>query len=100
MKKVIAAASIFASLLAPVGAAIAFPANEYVCAVQTISLETAVVMVQAHDEAGAVDVAAGGLAKRLDGVKEQVKTVVQCIDFPQGRFQDPRLQAFVEAMPR
>lgn len=100
MKNIIAAVSIGVALLLPVGAASAFPENEFVCSVETMSEQTAVVMVQAHDEAGAVEVAGGGVATRLDGVKEQVKTVLQCIDFPQGRFQDPKLQAFVDAMPR
>tara|TARA_R110002072_G_scaffold48209_3_gene131770 strand:- start:3317 stop:3619 length:303 start_codon:yes stop_codon:yes gene_type:complete len=100
MKKMIVALCIIAPLLGQVGVANAMPANEYICKVQTTSLQTGVVKVQANDESAAKRIAAQGNAMRLDGVKEQVKTVVQCIDFPQGRFQDPKLQAFVDAMPR
>ena len=33
-------------------------------------------------------------------VAEQVKTVLECIPFPQERFSDTALQAFIDAMPR
>jgi hypothetical protein len=99
MKKVIAAACIFAPLLAQIGTAFALPANEYACNVQTTSLQTGLVMIQADDLASARRIAAERNATRLDGVKEQVKTVVECIDFPQARFADDRLQAFMDAMP-
>ena len=100
MNKVIAAVCIVVPLLGHVGAAIALPANEYACKVQTMSLLTGVVFVQADDEPSAVMVAARGNATRLDGVKEQVKAVVECIDYPQARFSDDALQAFIDAMPR
>jgi hypothetical protein len=100
MKKVIAAACIVATLLGQVGGAIAFPANEYVCKVQTMSLQTGVVFIQANDEPSAILVAARGNALRLDGVKEQVKTVLECIDYPQQRFADAPFQAFIDSLPR
>lgn len=100
MKKVIATVCIFAPLLAQIGTAFALPANEYACHVQTTSLQTAVVMIQADDMANAKRIAGEGVAIRLDGVKEQVSAVVECIDFPDQRFEDQELQAFVDAMPR
>ena len=100
MKKEIAAFCIFATVLAQIGVAFALPANEYACHVQTTSLQTGLVMIQADDLANAVRIAGERNATRLDGVKEQAKTVVECVDFPGGRFADQELQAFMDAMPR
>lgn len=100
MKKVIAVAGVCACLLGHAASGIALPANEYVCRVQTNSDQPGVVLVQADDAAIASNVASGVNATRLDGVAEQVKTVVECIRFPQDRFSDTALQAFVDAMPR
>ncbi len=100
MKKEFAAAFLFTFLAAQVESALALPENEYACKVETRSQQTGVVLVQADDEPSASRIAASVNATRLDGVKEQVKTVLKCIDFPGQRFSDSRLQAFVEAMPR
>jgi hypothetical protein len=100
MKKMIAVGSICACLLAHVGSGVALPANEYVCRVLTNSDRVGVVFVQADDAATASNVASAVNATRLDGVAEQVKTVVECIPFPQERFSDTALQAFVDSMPR
>lgn len=100
MKKVIAVGSICACLLGHAGSGFALPANEYVCRVQTNSDRVGVVLVQADDAAIASNVASAVNATRLDGVAEQVKTVVECIPFPQERFSDTALQAFVDSMPR
>ena len=100
MKKMIAVGSICAFLLAHVGSGVALPANEYVCRVQTNSDRVGVVFVQADDAAIASNVASAVNATRLDGVAEQVKTVVECLRFPQERFSDTALQAFIDAMPR
>lgn len=100
MRKVIAVACIFASLLGHVGSGFALPANEYVCRVQTNSDQIGVVMVQADDAYIASNVASKVNAMRLDGVAEQVKTVLECLPFPQERFSDTALQAFIDAMPR
>jgi hypothetical protein len=59
-----------------------------------------VVWVQADNSAIASNLASMVNATRLDGVAEQVKTVLECIPFPQERFSDTALQAFVDSMPR
>lgn len=100
MKKTIAVAGICACLLGHAGSGYALPANEYVCRVQTNSDQVGVVWVQADDAAIASNLASMVNATRLDGVAEQVKTVLECIPFPEERFGDIALQAFVDSMPR
>jgi hypothetical protein len=100
MKKVTAVVGFLACLLGYAGPGFALPANEYVCRVQTNSEHVGVVWVQADNAAVASDAASEVNATRLDGVQEQVKTVLECIPFPQERFSDAALQAFIDAMPR
>lgn len=100
MKKRIAAASLFLSLAASIDTAYALPANEYACKVLTIGDQTGVVMVQADDLAKASETASKRKARRLDGLVEQVKLVVECIPYPGQRFSDTALQAFIDSMPR
>lgn len=100
MKKMIAAWCIIAALLGQAGASYALPANEFTCKVQTISDQIGVVMVQADDLPGAQSTALEVEARQLDGEMEQVKTVLECIRYPEDRFVDYKFQAFVDAIPR
>jgi hypothetical protein len=100
MKKAMTVAGICASLLGYVMTGYTLPANEYVCRVHTNSGQVGVVFVQADNSAIASDLASRVNAKRMDGVAEQVKTVVECLSFPQERFSDAVLQAFIDSMPR
>lgn len=100
MKNRITSLSILAVLLVQAGTAFAQPANDYACQVTTFSDEKGVVMVQADDVANAVNTAGMVNATRLDGVLERVKSVVKCISFPEERFSDAEVQAYIDARPR
>ena len=92
-------AGAMALLLASQGAA-ALPEKEFVCKVQTSRIMLGAVMVQAHDMDGAMKAAISGEATALDGSRDSVQSVLECVPFPEGRFMDSQFQAFVQGLPR
>ena len=75
------------------------PENSYACHVQTKGGSPGLVTVQAHSMESAKKIALRVEALKMDGTYAPVTSLIQCIQWPEGRFSDPQFQKFYKNLP-
>jgi transcription elongation GreA/GreB family factor len=78
-----------------------FGDNRYACQVITVKDRQGFLMVRMDTLEEALAAAARAQdAQTQSDTREPVKAVVQCVDYPDGRFADAKFQASIERLPR
>ncbi len=76
------------------------PQNEFACHVQTVNEVPGLILVQADRKEDAVAVAASAVAWEVGGGRSQSTRVLQCIQSPDGVFDDREFDLFYTNLPK